>query len=162
MLGIAIEQETKTFTVREVWEALKQNGLQHLRSTWYIDGTEDGTAKGACAIGQAAYNLGVPYTDEMPDESTYDNLSEALNQFTTPRKWAHYGETTAEAIVAVNDAYRINKETGMIARHRLATDGAEASGKPYYRFSYNEVVKIAHEILEPYFDKTITLPIYEY
>lgn len=147
---------TKEYTLREIFEAIKKNGLLHLRGEWY--GTNDkGKVNGACVLGQAAFNLNVPANDNYSPEG---NLESELNNFPLDQnsKWATYNGSriykVGDAIITWNDAYSFEKD-GRVAQ--------DSKGRSKYALrTYDQVVKMAHEILEPYFDKTVSLPYYEY
>jgi hypothetical protein len=154
---IDIEQEYKTFTVREIFEAIKKNGFEHLREQWYSF-NNDGKAIGGCVLGQAALNLNVPADSDTSGDLT-SNLWAQLNQFDTPEKWidSMYPMNTrvaGKAIVYWNDHRVIDPETG--------ANVTDADGYVWTLPTYNDVVEMAREVLEPHFDETIKLPHVEY
>lgn len=169
-MNIAIApQETKTFTIKEIFEAIEHNGFKHLREEW-VSYNAKNKAVGACVLGQAALNLGAitnseadetyniytDYSDDY-DQPEIKTLLEQLNQFDTPEKWSDGDEEidkAGNAIVYWNDKH-VTDEDG--------NSKLTPSGKPIYELKkYEDVVKMAREILEPYFDKTIELTHYEY
>jgi hypothetical protein len=149
---IHIDQEYKEFTVREIFEALKKNGFDHLRGEW-VSTNSRGKAVGACAIGQAALNLGV---QASPDEDTsLGNLYDELQTLEVdPSSRWYVGDFAGGTIVHWNDL--------------RVTDGfgnpqytAQKHPKYVLRYWY-QVVEMAREVLEPHFDKIIRLPHFEY
>jgi hypothetical protein len=151
---------TKTFTVRDIYEALAKNGLQHLRGSWYSTNAK-GETVGACVLGQAAFNLNAPATS---DENSGENLIEFLNSLPidSDNKWGtmfdgfntHTFDNVGEAIIAWNDSYRM-KSDGTVDRNE--------KGNPKWLLrTYPRVVEMAYGLLEPHFDKTVELPHYEY
>ena len=169
-LTINIEQEYKTFTVEEVFQALEKNGLEHIREEW-ISAANDKVV-GGCVLGQAAYNLKTPAFDEqydLQDEEmigTDGNLYDELNAFAAlDSRW--YNEDVkqsmgnedagiAEVIVYWNDK-RVKNDKGQYIRPK-----GNSWGYVYALETYAEVVEMAREVMEPYFASEIKLPHYEY
>lgn len=129
------------FTVEQVFNALAQDGFEHLRGQWTAQDL-NGVITGGCVLGQTAVNLGVASTYD--DEENF-NLQEQLNRFVVApdSKWyindsAHCGDT----IIHWND--------------RLAFDtyGYENG---YALKTYAEVIEMARDILFPYFDEKVVL-----
>lgn len=155
--ALDIMQETRTFTVREIFEAIKQNGFEHLREQWFSYNPEN-KAIGGCVLGQAGLNLGIPVSPEGEEENA-DNLWAKLNNFNTPEKWIdklnpEFTKKAGEAIVFWNDHHEYDEHG----------DAAENDAGEYVWTlpTYKEVVEMAREILEPYFNETIELPHFEY
>lgn len=153
--ALDIEQETRTFTVREIFEAIKQNGFEHLREQWFSYNPEN-KAIGGCVLGQAGLNLGIPVDPENEEKS--DNLWAKLNSFDTPKKWLdkenpEFTRKAGEAIVFWNDRHVMDGD-----------DYAENDNGEFIWVlpTYKEVVEMAREILEPHFEETIELPHFEY
>lgn len=123
-------------TVRDVYNALKQNGFEHIRRDWTRADIE-GVITGACVLGQAALNLGV-------DANTYSgNLVSALNAFevSTHNKWAFNKEETygvGDTIINWNDKQ-------------------DENGLYWVLPTYADVVKMAYAVMRPHFDKPIHL-----
>lgn len=150
----------KEVTVREVFEALEKNGLKHLRSNWLK--TNKGLIVGGCALGQAGYNLGVAshfnWGFRFSGKERDFTLDSALNDLGHVEDHiydddggivVHRSTPLGSAIVSVNDA----------------NEGILMSNGKYrrrYKHSYDEVVKFARTILEPYFDKTIKVEAMDY
>lgn len=158
--ALDIEQETRTFTVREIFEAIKQNGFEHLREQWFSYNPEN-KAIGGCVLGQAGLNLGIPVDPEFAsgDDTNTTNLYSKLNSFDTPDKWIDKNdpastEKAGEAIVYWNDRHAFDAGGG------FARD--DDDNYIWVLPTYKEVVEMAREILEPYFDETIELPHFEY
>lgn len=155
-----VEVTTKTFTVKEIYEALAKNGLQHLRGTWYSTNSDDKTI-GGCVLGQAAFNLGVPANTDFSG----DNLVNFLNtlEVDPTSKWAtvnngitkeNVGNKVGNAIITWNDAIRYTK---------AGVPEVDSRGNTKYVLrTYPRVVEMAHDLLAPHFEKTVKLPHYEY
>lgn len=149
---IDIKQEFKTFTVEEIFEALKQNGLEHIRQDWIS--VKDGKVVGACALGQAAYNLNVPAYEEQVDIfgayiNANGNIYDALNDFGLGKGSPWFDEDFMAEDFSVADTI-------------IFWNDRKSSAGTYTLKTYAEVVNMAREVLEPYFKETVELPHYEY
>lgn len=150
-----MEIETTTKTVKEVWEALDKNGLEHVRGVWFD--YMDGKISGGCVLAQTGLNLNAVPTNE----SGHGNISgvrgfspytiaEQLDKFEAPKE-GPWGQDSHEgaggAIIYWNDKAEYDSEAKRIE---------------YVLKTYREVSKMAYEILSPYFDKTVELAVYDY
>lgn len=151
---MTLPKNVKTYTVREVYDALAKNGFEHLREQWFKV-NEDGSVAGGCVLGQAALNLSIVATaedgwwryienmEEQPN-NTY-TLWDQLNKFHINRKskWASQGEhdpdslQVGDVIIFWNDLYDF--------------------GRKYYLPTYQDVVSMAYDVMEPFFDKKVYL-----
>lgn len=136
--------DTIEVTVRQVFNALKKNGFEHLRGSWFMFKDEDGeqfedmhdatkrtVVIGGCILGQGAINLG----------SDSDTLIVQLNQFKNKSaRWMTLDRPVADSIIYWND--------------KIGVDGLWALP------AYEDVVNMAHDILLPYFKEKITLKTY--
>lgn len=157
----------KEITVREVYEALEKNGLDWIRGRWFENGldSDDGVIKpvGACIMGQGAVNLGVigsldddnhplnnlynyieqfdvGYVDDKVDTLIFYSLENQLNRFTVPVDNPYhlsYIAGLAETIIAWNDL-----QSGVY-------------DYPYQITTYEEMLNIAKNLMEPFFDEKI-------
>jgi hypothetical protein len=148
-----LDAPTKTFTIKEIWEALQKNGLQHLREEWFSS-DYDGEVIGGCAIGQAAYNLGIPASEEHNSQT---NLASQLDYFEVPSssKWHVPGSNGAGSTIVHWNDKRTESEDGEPV---LNEDGNIS----YVLETYAEIVQMAYEVLQPHFEGTIELPHYNY
>lgn len=151
-------------TVEDVYNALKQNGFDHLRGTWLTDG-------GGCVLGQAAMNLNVAasadvsdVSEESPDWVEYQGawrqyaLDEQLNSVGSLSKgdtWYPDEEYTqplgiGDTIIYWNDKY-------------VYKNGDIGTGvREYVLPTYDDVANMAYGILKPFFNETVKLLKYEY
>jgi len=122
---------------RAIYEALVKNGMEHIRENYFnIDFTSN-KPYGACAIGMMAYNLGVA-ADLNYEKNEGFNLTERLDSWAVPEgsKWFFRGiNGVGSTIINWND-----KWDGLNGRYSL---------------SWEQVVQMAHDVLEPYFNETI-------
>jgi hypothetical protein len=189
-----LELRTKTFLVKEIYDALDKNGFEHLRGTWF-EGWNDGKPVGACVLGQAALNLNVvaDYGDnhEVHDDDPFDNLLKRvvkypvladfvdvddfyaeedrvesllghignqaenyslltqLDKFNVPAdsKWLRDDLTgVGSTIIHWNDSYDL-KQNKITWKYEFV----------YKLPTYEDVAKMAFELMEPYFDQTVEL-----
>lgn len=129
--------DTEQVTVKQVFDALAENGFQHLRRTWFAEDVT-GVITGGCVIQQGAMNLGV-----VASGGSFAPYSLAAQLDTLPvaknSKWY-----TAEARpVAGQTIIHWNDKRGPDSHYKLRT--------------YKAVIKMAKEILEPHFEKKLTL-----
>jgi len=168
--GVYVYEASLTkLTVREVYEALKENGFTHLRGEWLLQDYSSkakGKIVGACILGQAALNLNLlPEWDieteakEVPvlthiyrTSNNSDVLIERLNEYTLSHqlnrfgvppdsKWHTFGNC-AQTIIHWNDK---GDENGNYA---LPT--------------YKDVLDMAYDVLKPHFKKVIYVISAEY
>lgn len=132
------------FTVKEVFEAIAKNGFTHLRKDWTAEDMQ-GIIYGGCVLQQGGMNLGVAVTRETDAAETDSTLVRQLDQFPCiSPKWqtSGGGGSVADTIIQWNDK-------GM---------WSEDDEKFIYELpTYQDVVNMAHDVLEPYFDKVIRL-----
>lgn len=174
MVAIAIEQKYKTFTIEEVYNALAANGLDHLRSEWIS--VENDKVIGGCALGQAAYNLGVPATEEYPEWTSdekyelngnvpYGNLYDELTGFTAgPSKWLDdYRERNGYSDEWEPEEDDENYNPSIAQVIIFFNDLLDASSSNGYALeTYADVAAMAKEVMSPFFSQEIKLPHYEY
>lgn len=148
------EPEMRKFKVSEIVEAIEKNGLDHLREEWYQT-TYDGKLTGGCVLMQAAFNMSVsPEAGADVLNGTpfhrYAGLAGALNQFQNKnKKWAYSTNECGNLIIHWNDASHeeeIEGETDMV----------------YDLPTYEDVAKMAREVLAPYMEEEVELPIVDY
>ena len=135
--------EFKEYTVREVYEALKQDGFEHLRGEW-TSTDMDGVINGGCVLGQTAVNLGVlDCVIRSTDETDPHSLMGQLNQLEVAQDSPWFVEyPMGMTITSWNDKEKYDEE-------------GESTG--YYLETYQEVTAMAYAVLEPHFDKIVTL-----
>lgn len=137
------EPVLKEFTIKEIFEALKKNGLEHIRRGWEIFGIDGLKPIGACALGQAGFNLGVVAKPNPYTANRMYSLYEQLRTIKIPSNYStQYGYNCADVIVNMNDAMD--------------------EGEEDFIFSYEEIVKAAEEILTPHFKETLKLEVREW
>ena len=148
--------EYKEVTVRQAFEALKENGFEHLRGRWSAEDIE-GVITGGCALQQIALNLGVEGNSrDSQDEEDQYTLANQLNRWVIRKdsRWAkdEYGDVSeyrglGDIIMEWNDRYEgtiYNNKTGRYERQ-------------YTLPTYQDVVNMAEQVLRPHMDKTIKL-----
>jgi hypothetical protein len=146
-------------TVKEVYEAIKLNGLDQIRETW-VHTDDDGNIVAGCIIMQGAFNLKVVPSDEVEDEPweteyDYENtLLGQLNILSVPE--GKYSKIIGKSIRGVGDAI-IHWYDEVNPNFR---DEYDAEGNPinyYYLSTYEDALKMVKTLLEPYFDRTLKL-----
>lgn len=175
---------TKNFTVKEVFDALVQNGFEHLRETW-LNTDDQGKPTGACILGQAGLNLGVYMeSGQLYDDLTkfYENFYSSLAQDdplfednedlldAASEKWTPFSLETQlnEFDVPSTSPWSVNDLHGAGAtiihwNDKLDYDYSGDKKKMVYALpTYEDVISMARDILSPHFDKIITLAIKEY
>lgn len=189
---VAKKIETKEFTVREVFDALKQNGFEHIRSMW--QDTHNGSLTGGCILGQGAANLGVlPGNDEdlslitedyftnqlgleypeYNDDEEYYSREEVIDSaaaFSLEKQLNRFENTGKWAKDSNNPFANLSKCANAIMHWNDAIDPNSIKVRDrygnlvnqYLLKTYDEVVEAAREILEPHMDKTVTLAIVDY
>jgi hypothetical protein len=140
------EVKTRPVSVREIYDAIARNGVEHIRGSW-IHVNKQGLVSGGCVLAQGALNL------RTRIDSNGTDLYDALNRFylSPDNKW--YMDPSlpvGSTIVRWND-----KREG-----RIGSDGKLRT--VYVLRTWNQVLKMVYEVLEPFFDETINLPYYEY
>ena len=169
-LEIKSHFEVRTYTVKEVFEAIKKNGFEHLRDEWTSYGY-NGKPVGACVLGQGALNLNVPpsndndvhdspfiedllsnatdYDEQEKIANVYDELETKYNvvtqldrfQVKETSKWYQVGRSTCgHAIVHWNDAVDY-----------------EDNDRHYVLETYEEVVDMVFDVLKPHMAKKVRL-----
>jgi len=153
-------------TVKEVFEALKKNGFEHGRGTWFTDLENEKPT--ACILGQGAINLGVwgftPSTHGIYYQSSIDEYNERPSSLNT--------------IIGALDQFEVDEDNPwFMGRHAGAgttiiawNDKCDEIWDPakqdhvlvYVLTTYKAVVKMAEDILKPHFDKTVELAVYDY
>lgn len=154
------ETEVKIVTVKEVFESIKENGFEHLRGSWYDTGI-DGKIKGGCVIMQGGLNLNIIASGEdviriapsanyrLTDMLGQHSLQQQLNTIPAPRdgKWYNLETGAGSTIIHWNDLIKYDEEENKIG---------------FVLETYEEVVDMARDVLEPYFDRELTILAYEY
>jgi len=164
--------EVKEFTVRQVFEALAQNGFYHLRDTWTADDMH-GVIDGGCVLHQGAMNLGVlsskdtnEYSEEFIDSDIEEyeaeakylkyNIQDQLNKWSVRpgSKWApevYSGDFVEQA--------RDRRRLGNVIMYwnDLSSYDEKEDVSIYHLSTYEDVIKMAEEVLKPHMDKTIKL-----
>jgi len=172
IIPIDIKQEYKTFTVEEIFEALKKNGLTHLRGQWIS--APDQKVVGACVLGQAAYNLGVPANGDYEPKQGYGNLYEELVNFeVTESPWLNeefykgssYWDSSIDA--PFEGAEESNVADLIIfwndrREYKVGDNGMFIATGEWKLKTYDDVVNMAREIMEPFFSNEVKLPHYDY
>lgn len=167
-MEIAIQQETRTYTIKQMFEALKQNGFEHLRGEW-ISG--EGQVVGACVLGQALSNLNAVSQEDLQrsgmgaDIKVADSLVDQLNRFeiSPDSKWA--GQNWVENEEYAEEGYWLYSPESLSLGEVIIYWNDQAIdyyNQKYFLQTYEEVVDMAYDVLSPYFDETIELPHYEY
>jgi hypothetical protein len=164
-----------TRTIKQIYEALAQNGFEHLRGEWF-DGLKG--KKGGCVLAQTAMNLGVfAY-------NPYDSYNDGYDSNTTPyHGWAskYYSEyledfkngaPEVKNLQSVLDEFDVDPESQWFIGNKAgytiihwndARDYNEKNLDYQYRLkTYQEVAQMARDILEPYFDQKVQLTTFDY
>jgi hypothetical protein len=131
------------FNGKAVFEAIEQNGVEHLRGDWYGTFGEDGKPDQACVLGIAAFNLGIAGHAQLGKNESA-NLVEQLNTLAVPttNRW-YYGATPlGDTIIHWND---------LASRNHL-----EDTTNNGWALSWEQVVEMARDLLTPYFDHVFT------
>lgn len=79
----------KEVTVGDIIDAMERNGFRQARGAWVVL-NQDGSVRRACAMGQAAINLGIDY----------EGMGKKLNDVTRPNI---YVEGLSNIIMELND-----------------------------------------------------------
>lgn len=163
--------QMKDFKVSEIVDAIAENGVDHLREEWLA--VYDGKISGGCVLGQGAFNLGVlPYAGAVNDfainapDSSNPGLLDVLDQFGTPTKWVdpNYSVTRhcGNAITHWNDKYTYEYPDGM-SEDQAYNLGLEDEGTIVWALpTYESVVEMVREVLAPYMDEVVSLPVVDY
>ena len=158
--------ETRIFTVKEVFEALKKNGFEHLRENWFAWDTE-GKLISACALGQAAINLStvVSWHDHY-DRFERNNFTSSDFKHTLVSQLNKFIVKGGKRNKWVNPTKKFLKTLGTeYCPPDLGTDLGDliigwndAKAKDNFLLqTYEEVTNMAYELMEPFFDKTVEL-----
>lgn len=137
----------KEVSVRDIFLALKENGFYHLRQEWTAEDV-DGVIVGGCLLQQGAMNLGVK-------AHGYASLQNKLNQFDfidSNSRWSLMEENpVGDLLIHWNDA-----TTSKWIKDKDNFEGGRwVDG--YLLPTYEDVVKMAEEILNPFMDKKVYL-----
>lgn len=186
MTALDFAPEMKEFTIREIVEAVRENGLEHLRGEWFH--SYDGKITGGCVLGQAAYNLSVVANEGQFQSSTekmgglfeilnlYENKSEKykLTQEDIERLYEEGWNvdewdptfTCGSVITSFNDLVSINARK--VPNPKYNPDVPE-NWQPefievfdYYLPTYEAVVEMVEDVLAPYLDENVMLPVKDY
>lgn len=138
-----------TITGKDLLEAIKKNGFEHLRGQWFAG--NDGKVTGACIIGQAAINLGADsdYVQNRVDKvftigarSLPDGIKEEFLE--KPNGRFIYGDDK-------NHEFTFGFAAVMIAMNDKMVDDIS------YAYSWNQLVRYAEKFLTPYLDINVKL-----
>lgn len=178
------EYETREFIVQEVIDAIKVDGLEHLRGQW-IDAYA-GKLYGGCVLGQGAINLGVlPDINVLPaglySKQSGNGLVYQLNQFrNVSPKWSTHPPNGPMIVVDADfpdekepafyygaEGNTINPETLRSCGDAIITwndlEKIPYDGDSEYALAtYEEVAQMAADILAPYANEKITLTVIDY
>lgn len=158
MISTQVEVKVKQVTVKEIYEAIEMNGFDHLRGHW-MDIDAEGKVQGGCVLAQGAINLGVMASFNETQYSSHPliqghSLAEQLDTLTVPEdsKWIPreglgMENKVGSTIIYWNDHLEYDEKT-FENKYTLPT--------------YEDVTKMAHDLLEPYFDKKLNLAVREY
>jgi len=166
------------YTVEEVFNALAENGFEHLRSQWMNFNESDYNQlvpiTGACVLGQAALNLNVIAVNE-PDEA---NVAPYPVETFIEYDWL---DSEFEDYRAVLDPYTQNLMTIEAQLNRFTTDDYESKWylgadtgvastviywndkqedyetQEYALKTYQEVVNMAYDVMKPFFHEIVYL-----
>jgi hypothetical protein len=152
MMSVFASDNTITVSVRDIYEAIAKNGFDHVREAWLTVDWQTGNI-GACVLGQAAINLGIVPIQNL-NEMKADEIGGALNGIFR-RQLNKLGEA-------------IPKWQNPDAGHHLIGDviifwndlvdyDDEGESEGYHLPTYEDVTKMAYEVLSPHFDKEIIL-----
>lgn len=167
----------KTFTVKEVYDALAANGFEHLRGKW-IDVDSQGKPVGGCVLGQTAVNLGVfaeseqfsdalydvYITQRIPDDDDEEDYRSVDDRVDADMET--YSHNTLEVqlnrfLVPDDSPWNYGAgEAGSVIIHW--NDQPSDDGKGYALATYEAVTEMAYDILSPLFDETVTIAVQEY
>lgn len=163
-----IKLETKTVTIREVYEALEHNGFEHLRQTWFgndesvYDPATGFTPTKGCVLAQTAFNLGVVAIESnigaVMESQTNDSFIKSqawsatqnlslyaqLNQIWIDESSKWYKDMTSDGRTAILGAAII-----------YWNDLERPDGEGYVLETYADVAAMAKDLMEPFFDRTI-------
>jgi len=171
IIGISRSLDIKEVTVKEVFEAIKKNGFDHIRSNWII--TSDGKPVGACVLGQGALNLGV--AAEYNYYGNINNLVPGYSDMPWPQQEKAHTAITRTAkkhsLIAQLNKFKADKGskwvTGEAGSSRAGdlivywNDAREYVSEDDFRDyrlkTYEEVVDMAYDILKPHFDEKLEL-----
>jgi hypothetical protein len=162
----------KEFTVKQVFEALKQNGFAHLRATWQ-DTDRNGRIVAGCVLAQTGFNLGVAYNSELlveemreyirgflsdedyfairrsdewykaVDDIRHKNIESEFNRFEYEgKRWKVEDRRCGSLIIYWND---------------LLNDDGE-----YKLKTYEDVAKMAGQVLKPHMNKKVHLAVRQF
>lgn len=155
----------REYTLKDIFDALKKNGFEHLREAWFS--SEDGS-KGGCVLGQALLNLNSvsPDIDEaeaqVEDDEEYGLLHQ-LNKFSYEGdKWNHYsfedeidGEVTTQEFFLQGN--QLNLGNLIIHWNDLRLYNLDGDDYYYPLETYEQVVEMAYDVLSPHFDEKVKL-----
>lgn len=171
--------QTKTVTVREVFEAIKENGFEHLRREW-LQTSSDGKVIAGCVLGQAGVNLGVlPSVDlvdrdypqenfpqievHFPVEPDYEAADEAWNKYNLEEREHFKALSRLQEFI---QEHSLEEQLNNIGESALGQDVIylndamernPKTGRNEFVYSWDKVVIESKNLLQPHFDKKITL-----
>lgn len=176
LLEIKKEFKVVKFDIEDVYEAIKKNGLNHLRQSWIM---VDKNSKpiGACVLGQAAINLNVvPSENEDAydfklrklfekyrgeDHTSWENPARILNVFANlSGRYSLISQLNRFSVGKRNP--RFHDESSKVGDTIVYWNDAiklddGGFGVYYLVETYEELVEIAYDLLKPHFGKKVKL-----
>lgn len=179
--------ELKEFDVEDIYNAIAENGLEHLRGKW-IDADSSGKLTGACVLGQGAANLGVftEATALLHDiETFFYDLDKTITDDERDNDYEGPNYLVDNAVETYNDHTLENAlngfETPLTSKWRVKSiygigsliiywnDNIEneewIEGRKVQNYTlktYEAVTAMAHDLLSPYFGEKIKLAVKRY
>jgi len=162
---------TRTVDIEEIYKAIEQDGFDWVRGTW-LHFDEDGKVISACVLGGAAINLGILPTDSHLKINTegYDYSKDGYRQEVEDYYWevrenlSHRNQDLYTQLNALGSVPKDSKwatsdgdEYGIADAIIHWNDTSDYDTGEYVLKTYEEVTRMAYDILEPYFGTKITL-----
>lgn len=177
--------ELKTFKVSDAFDAIKENGFEHMRGDWYhrayLDSSGKPSLTGGCVLMQGALNLSVAPNNgsewirvedsvaslELQEQGidvwtlrdNY-NLLTQLNQFEvdSTNKWY----TRLAMAVCGDTIIHWNDKMDYVDTNKIDDYGNPKYIAESYLKTYADVIEMVREILAPHMDKEIQLAVVDY
>lgn len=177
--------ELKEFDVEDIYNAIAENGLEHLRGKW-IDADSSGKLTGACVLGQGAANLGV-FTEagalQHDIETFFYDLDKTITDddedyegpdYLVDNAVETYSEHTLESALngfstPDDSKWRASGIFGVGGTIIYWNDKVEGEvwveGRKVTNYTlptYQDVTAMAHDLLSPHFGEKIKLAVKRY